>query len=59
VAPPSGSDSPCSWVRPPSFSFAGHRASSGSGKSITALVIGALTVITYVSIYVGDYLADH
>jgi hypothetical protein len=39
--------------------YAGRRAPSGSGKAIVALAIGALTVIAYVSIYVGDYLNTH
>ena len=34
--------------------YAGRRASSGSGVSIAALVLGALSVIGYLSIYVID-----
>jgi hypothetical protein len=39
--------------------YAGRRATHGSGKSVVALVIGALTVIAYLSTYLGDYLATH
>ena len=39
--------------------FAGRRAPSGSGKAIVALAIGALTVIAYIGIYVGDFLNTH
>jgi FtsH-binding integral membrane protein len=38
---------------------AGKRADRGSGKAIAALVLGLLSVIGYVGIYVGDYLHAH
>lgn len=37
--------------------YAGRTASSGSGKSIAAVVLGALAVLAYLSIYVGEALA--
>jgi hypothetical protein len=39
--------------------YAGHRAPSGSGKALTALVIGAITVLAYLVIHLGDYLDTH
>jgi hypothetical protein len=39
--------------------YAGRRATRGSGRSVVALVIGALTVVAYLSIYLGDYLNTH
>ncbi len=39
--------------------FAGRKATAGSGKAIAALVVGALTVIAYLAIYLGDYLNTH
>ena len=33
---------------------AGRNAPSGSGKSITALILGALAVLGYLAIYIGD-----
>lgn len=38
---------------------AGKRADRGSGKAIAAFVLGLLSVIGYVAIYVGDYLHTH
>jgi hypothetical protein len=38
---------------------AGRRADQGSGKAIAAFVLGALTLIGYVAVYVGDYLHTH
>jgi hypothetical protein len=38
---------------------AGKRADRGSGKAIAALVLGLLSVIGYLGIYVGDYLHAH
>jgi hypothetical protein len=38
---------------------AGKRADRGSGKAIAAFVLGLLSVIGYVGIYVGDYLQTH
>jgi hypothetical protein len=38
---------------------AGKRADHGSGKAIVAFVLGLLSVIGYVGIYVGDYLHTH
>ena len=38
---------------------AGRRADEGSGKAIAAFVLGVLTLIAYVAMYVGDYLATH
>ena len=35
---------------------AGRRADEGSGKAIAAFVLGVLTLIAYVVMYVGDYL---
>ena len=35
---------------------AGRNAPSGSGKSITALILGALAVLGYLAIYIGDGL---
>jgi hypothetical protein len=39
--------------------YAGRRAAYGSGKSVVALVMGALTIIGYLSTYLGDYLSNH
>ena len=39
--------------------FAGKSAERGSGKAVIALVLGALTVIAYLAIYLGDYLNTH
>ena len=39
--------------------FAGRKATAGSGKAMAALVVGALTVIAYLAIYLGDYLNTH
>jgi FtsH-binding integral membrane protein len=38
---------------------AGRRADTGSGKAIAAFVLGVLTLIGYVAVYVGDYLHTH
>lgn len=38
---------------------AGRRADRGSGKAIASFVLGVLTLIGYVAIYVGDYLHTH
>jgi hypothetical protein len=38
---------------------AGRRADEGSGKAITSFVLGVLTLIGYVAVYVGDYLHTH
>ena len=38
---------------------AGRRADTGSGKAIAAFVLGVLTVIGYVAVYVGDYVHTH
>lgn len=38
---------------------AGRRADEGSGKAIAAFVLGVLTLIGYVAVYVGDFLANH
>ncbi|MGN6301682.1 MAG: hypothetical protein ACTHN8_11400 [Angustibacter sp.] len=35
---------------------AGRRADEGSGKAIASFVLGVLTLIGYVAVYVGDYL---
>ena len=37
--------------------YAGKKASSRSGLCIAALVIGAMAVIAYLAIYVGDWIA--
>lgn len=34
--------------------YAGRNAPSGSGRSITALILGALAVLGYLAIYIGD-----
>jgi hypothetical protein len=39
--------------------YAGKQASTGSGKATAALVLGVLTVVAYLAIYVSDYLAGH
>jgi hypothetical protein len=39
--------------------YAGRRATHGSGKSVVALVLGAMTVVAYLSTYLGDYLSNH
>jgi hypothetical protein len=39
--------------------YAGKGASKGTVTSMTALVLGALSVIAYLSIYLGDYLDTH
>jgi hypothetical protein len=39
--------------------YAGRRAGTGSGKSIAAFVIGMLSVIAYLAIYVADYAHVH
>lgn len=39
--------------------YAGRRASTGSGMSIAGLVLGSLTMVFYLSIYVGEYLDTH
>jgi FtsH-binding integral membrane protein len=38
---------------------AGRRADTGSGKAITAFVLGVVTLVGYVGVYVGDYLHTH
>ncbi len=38
---------------------AGRRADTGSGKAIASFVLGVLTLIGYVAIYVGDYIHTH
>jgi FtsH-binding integral membrane protein len=38
---------------------AGRRADTGSGKAIAAFVLGVLTLVGYVAVYVGDYLHTH
>ncbi len=38
--------------------YAGRRASHGSGRAIAALVLGALSVIGYLAVYVGDWIAN-
>ena len=38
--------------------YAGKRASSRSGLCIGALVVGALAVIAYLAIYIGDWIAN-
>ena len=38
---------------------AGRRADEGSGKAIASFVLGVLTLIGYVAVYVGDYLHTH
>jgi hypothetical protein len=38
---------------------AGRRADTGSGMAIAAFVLGVLTLIGYVAVYVGDYLHTH
>jgi hypothetical protein len=39
--------------------YAGKRASTGSGRSIVSLALGALTGVAYLSIYIGDYMDTH
>jgi len=39
--------------------YAGKHADRGSGKAIASFVLGVLTVIGYVVIYIGDYLHTH
>jgi hypothetical protein len=39
--------------------WAGKRGAEGSGKSTAALVLGALAVVAYLAIYLGDYLSTH
>jgi len=39
--------------------YAGKRADHGSGKAIAAFVLGLLTLIGYVVVYVGDYVNTH
>jgi tellurite resistance protein TehA-like permease len=38
--------------------YAGKRASARSGSCIAAFVVGALAVIAYLAIYVGDWIAN-
>lgn len=38
---------------------AGRNASVGRGKAIVSLVLGALAVVGYLAIYIGDYLTVH
>jgi hypothetical protein len=38
--------------------YAGKRASSRSGLCIAALVVGALAVIAYLAIYIGDWITN-
>ncbi|RNM16347.1 hypothetical protein [Nocardioides pocheonensis] len=38
---------------------AGRRADHGSGKAIASFVLGMITLIGYVAVYVGDYLSTH
>lgn len=39
--------------------YAGRRDSTGSGMSIASVVLGSLTVVFYLSIYIGEYLDSH
>jgi hypothetical protein len=39
--------------------YAGRRASTGSGKAIAGFVIGVLSVLAYLVIYVSDYIHVH
>ncbi len=39
--------------------YAGKGASTRSGLSIASLVLGALTVVFYLAIYIGDYMSVH
>jgi len=39
--------------------YAGMRASTRSGMSIASLVLGTLTLVFYLSIYIGDYMNTH
>jgi hypothetical protein len=39
--------------------YAGRRAPNGSGKSVAALVLGVVTVVAYLAIYLGDFVATH
>jgi hypothetical protein len=39
--------------------YAGKRATTGSGKATAGLVLGLLTVVAYLAIYLSDYLANH
>lgn len=38
---------------------AGRRADEGSGKAIASFVLGVITLIGYVAVYVGDYVHTH
>ena len=37
--------------------YAGRRAGVGSGRAVTALVLGSLSVIGYLAIYVSDWIS--
>ncbi len=37
--------------------YAGRRAATGSGRAVVALVLGMLSVIGYVAVYLGDWVA--
>ena len=39
--------------------YAGKRAGTGSGMSIASLVLGVLTMVFYLAIYIGDYMSMH
>ena len=38
--------------------YAGRRASSGSGRAIIALVLGTLSVVGYLAVYVSDWISN-